>query len=169
MIQIETLREVTHVYTHAHCPDGLASAMILKDAFRMLGMEPKIEFLVHGTDEHRLAGWGDGMFALFCGIAPHPEAVEGRMVGQFSGPPLEMPGIVLDHHKGAEDIVRSFGDRGVFADEKAEPGISGAVLAWREVWVPAWRHHVATFGAGLQGSWGRSCDEHGPAPGGIHV
>jgi len=136
MIPIEKLKQVTHVYTHAHCPDGMASAMILKDAFRMLGTSPQIEFLVHGTPEHRLAGWGDGMFALFCDIAPHPEAVEGRMVGQFSGPLREMPGIVLDHHVGARDIVEAFGENGVYADAEKEPGVSGAVLAFREVWHP---------------------------------
>ena len=30
MIKIETLKQVTHIYCHGHCPDGLASAMILK-------------------------------------------------------------------------------------------------------------------------------------------
>lgn len=25
-IPLEKLRQVTHVYTHAHCPDGMASA-----------------------------------------------------------------------------------------------------------------------------------------------
>jgi oligoribonuclease NrnB/cAMP/cGMP phosphodiesterase (DHH superfamily) len=43
--------------------------------------------------------------------------------------------IVLDHHKGAQGIVAMFGDRGVFADEKADPGVCGAVLAYREVWL----------------------------------
>jgi hypothetical protein len=34
----------------------------------------------------------------------------------------------LDHHKHAADIVKMFGDKGIFADEAAHPGISGAVL-----------------------------------------
>jgi len=140
MIPIKILKQVTVVYVHAHCPDGLASAMILKDAFRMLGMSPRIEFLAHDTPEHRLAGWGDGMFALFCDIAPHPEAVEGRMIGQFSGPLREMPGIVLDHHKGAREIVEAFGELGIYADAEKEPGVSGAVLAFREVWMVAQEH-----------------------------
>jgi hypothetical protein len=42
--------------------------------------------------------------------------------------------IVLDHHRGAADLVAMFGRRGVFADEANEPGVSGAVLAFREVW-----------------------------------
>lgn len=137
MIPIEDLKRVSVVYTHAHCPDGLASAMILKDAFRMLGTSPRIEFLAHNTIEHQqaaapvldLAGEGTAVeYALFCDIAPHPMAisVHGR-----SGV------IVLDHHKGAEEVVRSF-PLHVFADEAADPGISGATLAWREVWESAW-------------------------------
>jgi hypothetical protein len=31
MIPIETLKEVNVVYCHGHCPDGLASAMILEE------------------------------------------------------------------------------------------------------------------------------------------
>lgn len=47
MIDVEVLKQVTVIYVHANCPDGLASAMILKDAFRMLGMAPRIEFLAY--------------------------------------------------------------------------------------------------------------------------
>ena len=44
--------------------------------------------------------------------------------------------IVLDHHKSTKHIVLEFGENGVYADEKTEPGVSGAVLAFREVWKP---------------------------------
>ena len=129
MIPIEKLKQTTAIYTHAHCPDGLASAMILKDAFRMLGMAPRIEFLTHNTPEHKNAGIEDGC-PIFCDIAPSDYA--GQYVAAHGG-------IVLDHHKGAEALVKSFGDLGVFADEKLEPGVSGAVLAFVEVWLPAWK------------------------------
>lgn len=144
MIPIELLKRVTVVYSHAHCPDGLASAMILKDAFRMLGMSPRIELLTHGTPEHVKAGspWvGREGLALFCDIAPHPKAFHTDRHAslseavQHAGPHT----IVLDHHKGTEDIVRSFGELGVFADEKLEPDVSGAVLAFEHVWLPAWK------------------------------
>lgn len=132
MIPIETLKRVEVVYTHANCPDGMATAIILKDAFRMLGTSPRIEFLVHNTPEHRAAG-SENVPVLFCDIAPHQDLLDGarRVVG---GEVLLDQIIVLDHHKGAEDLVRSFGERGVFADEKLEPSVSGAVLAFREVW-----------------------------------
>jgi len=125
MIDIELLRGVRTVYCHGHCPDGLASAMVLQEAFRQLGMTPPIRFLDHGTEEHKKAGT-EGP-TLFCDITPWREtAVGGRLHPQT---------IVLDHHAGAEDIVRLFGDRGVFADAVKEPGVSGTVLAFREVWL----------------------------------
>jgi hypothetical protein len=37
--------------------------------------------------------------------------------------------------------VEAFGDRGVFADEKHHPGVSGAVLAFRHVWRPIKGHY----------------------------
>lgn len=132
-IPIEVLKRVTVVYTHNHCPDGMASAMILKDAFRMLGMNPCIEFLAHNTPEHEKAGLslGPDAVSLFCDIAPHWSAAVVMKNRQTERT------IVLDHHKGAEEVVRSFGELGVFADEKLEPGVSGAVLAFREVWMVA--------------------------------
>lgn len=154
MIPVDLLRRVTVVYTHAHCPDGLASAMILKDAFRMLGMSPRIEFLTHNTQEHRAATpytrWQDAPegtecgVALFCDFAPHPYAfhvdrhASWKDAVEHVGPHT----IVLDHHKGAEEVVRAFGELGVFADEKLDPGVSGAVLAFREVWLAA---YAATY------------------------
>jgi len=111
----------------------MASAMILKYAYRMLGKSPKIEFLDHNTQAHKQAGFdicGDPNceLALFCDIAPHEDTA-------FA---LHGHAIVLDHHKGekgkTERLVKSFGELGVFADEKLEPGVSGAMLAFLEVW-----------------------------------
>ncbi len=132
MIPVENLKEVGVIFTHKNCPDGMATAMILKDAFRMLGMSPRIEFLAHNTPEHKGAIGrhylhSQNTRALFCDIAPHPDVYRDHIVAGD---------IVLDHHKGVEELVRSFGPLGVFADEKLEPGVSGAVLAWREVWEP---------------------------------
>lgn len=126
MIKIEKLKQVTNIYVHGKCPDGLASAMILKDAFKMLGMTPQIEFIVHGTPEHKNAGI-ESVCPLFCDIAPSEYA---RQYVSSRG------GIVLDHHKGTEELVKTFGELGVFADEKLEPGVSGAVLAFKHVFSP---------------------------------
>ena len=131
MIPIEVLKKVSVIYTHGHCPDGLASAMILKDAFRMLGMSPRIEFLVHGTPEHRAAFPSEDGLTLFCDIAP----VKAQSIPMGSA-------IVLDHHVGAREIVESFGSLGVYADAEKEPGVSGAVLAFREVWLSTFAEMV---------------------------
>lgn len=140
MIPIEVLRRVKQIFVHANCPDGMASAMILKDAYRMLGMSPKIEFVGYNTEVYKNAGFdvcGDPSceLSLFCDIAPHKESAAA----------LRGHAIVLDHHKGnngeTERLVKSFGDLAVFADEILEPGVSGATLAFREVWKPIALEH----------------------------
>lgn len=138
-IPIEKLKQVTDIYVHANCPDGLASAMILKDAFRMLGMSPSIEFLMHGTEAHKNAGREVTCSAtgeappmrrpLFCDISPYNEY--GTLAGC-----RDNGAIVLDHHVGTREIVESFGTLGVYADAERSPGVCGAVLAYREVWYP---------------------------------
>jgi oligoribonuclease NrnB/cAMP/cGMP phosphodiesterase (DHH superfamily) len=109
------------IVTHADCPDGTASAIFLHDALP----SARVVFIRPGTDEHRALPAEEGM--LFCDISP-PEARadEFVMAGAF----------VLDHHKTARHVVERFGERGVFADEDVEPGVCGAVLAYREVWTP---------------------------------
>lgn len=130
-ISLEVLRRVEKIYSHASCPDGLASAMILQDAFRMLGMAPPIEFLHHNTPAHRNAG-REGR-SLFCDISPTPGVADAfHMTGDH---------VVLDHHIGTKELVQCFGPLGVYSDA---PGVSGAVLAFEEVWEPAWSHAVRT-------------------------
>jgi oligoribonuclease NrnB/cAMP/cGMP phosphodiesterase (DHH superfamily) len=119
-ISLGTLRDVKIIYVHKNCPDGTASAMILKHALNL-----PVVFLQYGTEEYINLQAVPGM--LFCDTTPPHDRVK-----EF----VDSGAIVLDHHKGAQAIVSMFGDRGVFADEKREPGVCGAVLAYREVWVP---------------------------------
>lgn len=118
---IDTSR-ITKLVTHDSCADGLASAMIVREAL------PEIEvvFAQHGTPSLEQLPATPGL--LFCDIVP-PRARAAEFVAAGA--------IVLDHHKHARDVVELFGERGVFADELAEPGVSGALLAYRHVWVPA--------------------------------
>lgn len=118
-IHTEILRSVTKIITHADCADGRASALILHEALP----NAAVFELAYGSPEYEGLAAEPGM--LFCDITP-PRARVAEFVAAGA--------IVLDHHKGAEDIVRAFGERGVFADEKLEPGVSGAYLAFREVW-----------------------------------
>lgn len=119
MLDINALRSVTTILTHAGCPDGYASAMILHNALP----DAEIVFLRHDSPEMNGLVAKPGM--LFCDIAPPT-----RRVPEF----VEAGAFVLDHHKTAKHVVGDFGDRGVFGDEEKEPGVCGAVLAYREVW-----------------------------------
>jgi len=100
--------------------------MLLVDALTALnGTKPEVIFLNYNTVELRDLKAHPGM--LFCDFAPPSERVnEFRDVGT----------IVLDHHKYARGVVEAFGENGVFGDEVKDPGVSGAVLAYREVWEP---------------------------------
>jgi hypothetical protein len=62
---------------------------------------------------------------VFCDITPPRDRVDDFIAAGAR---------VLDHHKHARDIVERFGDRGIFADETNEPGVSGALLAYRHIW-----------------------------------
>jgi len=147
VIPIEALRAVTRIITHANCADGRASAVILHAALP----NAEVVEVVHDTPEHLMMPAEPGL--LFCDFTPHPSRVP-----EF----VAAGAIVLDHHKGADGIVRAFGARGVFADEKAEPGVSGAVLAWRWVWLrlkgstfSGWAYELARL-VGIRDTWQRS-------------
>ena len=125
MIHIDKIRALKTLFVHAYpdnpCPDGLAAALIVRDALPSI----EVRFLVHGTREFEELVAGLGM--LFCDIIP-PAARAAEFV--------EAGAIVLDHHATARPIVEMFGELGVYADACSEPGVSGAVLAFREIWLP---------------------------------
>ena len=120
-ISVDKLLACRKLVTHANCSDGLASAMILKDVLPNL----EVVFVTHNSPEHENLEPEEGM--IFCDFAPVL-----RTAQRFS----EAGALILDHHKGSKDIVALFGDNGVFASEKEDPGISGAVLAYEFVWKP---------------------------------
>lgn len=116
-------KDVRVVVTHDGCADGVASALLLHDALP----DARIEFVQYGTTKHAELKPEPGM--LFCDITPPRKRMQ-----EF----VDAGALVLDHHKHAKDISDAFGDNAVFADEKTEPGVAGAVLAWREVWEPTY-------------------------------
>lgn len=120
MLPVEKLSAVRQIIVHDNCPDGIASAVVLRDA---LGDLP-VRYLQYGTREHLELPAEPGL--LFCDFSPHP-----NRVADFA----RAGTIVLDHHRTAKGIVDAMGENGVFGDEAAEPGISGAVLAYRHVWL----------------------------------
>jgi len=140
-LSLEDLNNVHTILVHKNCPDGTASGMILKHA-----LNRPVVFLQYGTNEYTNLQAIPGM--LFCDATPPHDRVQ-----EF----VDAGAIVLDHHKGAQDVVAKFGEHGVFADEKVEPGVCGAVLAYREVWVPLLgpMGEVADFAlvAGIRDTW----------------
>lgn len=134
----------TRLITHANCPDGIASAMIIAAA--LPGIE--VVFCDYNTEQHRslIPGAGD----LFCDFTPHRTTVDAF---------VSAGAVVLDHHAGQRDIVERFGERGVYADE---PGVSGASLAWSDAWSPLWGNasysqlHEFAMLAGIRDTWQRS-------------
>jgi len=112
------LQGVTKIITHANCPDGIVSGMILKDA---LDLRP--DQVVFINPESKDIQPEPGL--LFCDCSPNEKITEFIKAGA----------LVLDHHKSNKDIVNSFGKNGVFADLEKRPGVSGARLAYEEVWL----------------------------------
>lgn len=119
MIPDEALQHISRIITHDNCPDGLASAMILHDVYP----DAEVEFVNYKEPAHAKLEATQHM--LFCDICPPAERVQ-----EF----VDAGAVVLDHHGTQQNVVSAFGERGVFADEHVEPEVSGAVLAYREVW-----------------------------------
>lgn len=117
----EALKDVRKIVTHENCADGTVSGMILRDALP----NTEVVFLQHGTEPYLNLPVEDGL--LFCDIVPPPARAD-----EF----VQAGALVLDHHKTARSVVAKFGPNGVFSDEAKEPGVSGAMLAYREVWEP---------------------------------
>ncbi len=125
MIPLPRLQAVTRILTHANCPDGVASALILKDAIP----SARVSFMSYGSEEHRTLVPSPG--TLFCDFTPwlSPEPAKRETLIELwrnNNP------VVLDHHPTARDLVEAFGDCGVFGlNEKSE---CGAWLAFHYVW-----------------------------------
>jgi oligoribonuclease NrnB/cAMP/cGMP phosphodiesterase (DHH superfamily) len=116
----EALAAVRTIVSHDECADGTASAILLHDALP----RAEVVFAEYGAAADRLVP-RQGM--LFCDFSPPAARVDDFVAAGA---------IVLDHHRSARRTVERFGALGVFGDERAEPGVSGAVLAYRHVWAP---------------------------------
>jgi oligoribonuclease NrnB/cAMP/cGMP phosphodiesterase (DHH superfamily) len=145
---------ISTIVTHDNCADGTSSALLLKDALP----NANVVFVQYGTEAYINLPAQEGM--LFCDISPPADRAE-----EF----IKSGAYVLDHHRTAKHLVESFGDRGIFADENDDVGISGAVLAFREVWLPikgnsasqevkAWVEKFARL-AGVRDTWHKKSPE----------
>ena len=97
---------------HDNCGDGIASMMIAKRAFP----RAKIVAVNYGSTLDELAPRSNMLFVDM--TPPRDRVADFVNAGAW----------VVDHHAKAKDIVDRFGLRGIFGDEKTEPGVSGAWL-----------------------------------------
>lgn len=109
------LHGIKKVITHKGCPDGIASAMIVRD------VKPSIEvlFVNPGSSELRSIKPSPGL--LYLDICP-PENIDDH---------LSNGTIVIDHHDSSKDIVLKFERKGIF---RSGIGISAAVLTYEYIW-----------------------------------
>lgn len=142
MLPYDKLKAVKTIITHDNCADGLMSAILLKDAYSQIGLSPEIKFVQYGTEAYKTLKPAPDV--LFCDFSPFVPDIKVMVDGVETKVPdpeklkpwVDSGQIILDHHKGAKAIVAAHGDLGVFGDEVDHPGISGAFLAFREVWLP---------------------------------
>lgn len=121
MLTKEKLLSTKTIVAHGDCPDGLASAMILKNVLH----NAKVVFVSHSFKEQNIKiPKEEGL--LFCDITPNKELSK-----YFAA----LGAIVLDHHEGVKkkNLMEPFGDFGIYENG---PGISGATLAYKYVWKP---------------------------------
>lgn len=115
------LLKVRTVVSHANCPDGTVSMALVSWALDPWALDlggSELKFIQYGQAQEELAAT-PGL--LFVDMTP-PRA----RVQEF----VDAGAIVLDHHAHQRDVVEAFGERGVYSDE---PGVSGALLAFRHV------------------------------------
>lgn len=150
MISIDKLKNVKRLVTHANCPDGIASALIVKDAL------PDVEvlFVKHGTEQHRNLDLETHTGVLFCDFTPHGNIQDW----------IDVEAIVLDHHPTQRDVTMRFVEAGLGAYGENDRGECGAWLAYEKVWFPikeggelfsGQRHAVREFAelAGVRDTW----------------
>jgi len=126
MISIDKLKNVKRLITHANCPDGIASALIIKDAL------PDVEvlFVKHGTKEHRELR--PDVPTLFCDFTPWTDVKKDAQWLMW----IDAGTIVLDHHPTQRDVTTAFVEAGLGAYGENDRGECGAWLAYEHVWRP---------------------------------
>ncbi len=129
----EIVSQITHVVFHKGCGDGIPAAVLVALACGL--DEDKLIPVRYDSPEH--AGIEPRPGLCFVDIVPFGERDED---GEYTPAGLAQlaayaraGAVVLDHHAGVEHVVAMFGERGVYADAARDPGVSGAMLAFREV------------------------------------
>ena len=129
------IESVKLVVTHDNCPDGLASAMIIRDILP----DVEIKFVQHNTEDHKSLTPQSGI--LFVDFSPFVPVVTGPDGKKILDPEVlaawgASGSQILDHHKTSKPIIDAFGNNGRFGDEVLHHGVCGAFLAYDHIWAP---------------------------------
>jgi len=133
--------KVTKCIVHANCPDGILSAILLRDALP----KAEIQFVQYGTPAYAALKPEPGV--LYADFSPpvrtklsttslsrtpvyEVDSQDAALLREY----VDVGTIVLDHHATAKPVVKAFGANGCFGDEKEQPGICGASLVYENVW-----------------------------------
>jgi hypothetical protein len=114
------LATVELILTHADCPDGMASAILLRDVY------PDVPIYFFYPSSAELRDFPVRPHALFADLSPVPETADAWR---------EAGAIIIDHHASARTLIETFGIRGIFGDEKRDKGACGASLVYDHVWL----------------------------------
>lgn len=118
---LESIRKIETVYSHASCYDGTAAAIICAFAFKRLGIDPKFEFIQYDSSEQ--LNLIPKPNCLFIDITPSLLSID-----QW----LPFKPLILDHHETAKPAVESL--QGIFGlNSRFE---SGANLAYNFIYKP---------------------------------
>ena len=131
MIDLEKLKNVKHLVTHANCPDGVAAALIVKDALP----DVRVSFVQYNTKEHLALRPEPG--TLFVDFTPHiPRFSDGLIDGHELMTWVGAGAMVLDHHDKQRAITENFAVNGLGVFGENDRLECGAWLAYEHVWRP---------------------------------
>ncbi len=167
---------LTHIkkcIVHDNCPDGLVSAILLRDALP----EAEIVFVAYGSEAYKALRPEPGvLYADFSPPVRTFRSTEGLSTGTYFVHAedlgllkayVDAGTIVLDHHATARPVVEAFVENGRFGDEKANPGVCGATLVYEHVWLGNAARRLGSIAkpiinlvllAGIRDTWQRSHD-----------
>jgi len=125
--------KITKCIVHANCPDGILSAILLRDALP----KTEIQFVQYGTPAYTALKPEPGV--LYADFSPPVRTKKSLSEGYIVEPEdvsllqayVDAGTLVLDHHATAKPVVEAFGGNGCYRDE---PGVCGATLVCDHVW-----------------------------------
>lgn len=117
MFDINKLKKVNHVITHAKCADGLASALLIQDVLNI-----KVTYLDHYSPLWETMVPTEGM--LCCDIIPPKHRIKDFFDKEI---------LMIDHHKYNRNILKDYKHK-VFVDDV--PGVAATNLVYDNVFLP---------------------------------